>query len=737
MKQFFLPWIVLLFPLSGVLWAAEMVNDPTNSVDEPAEDFPRYEIDGFEAEGNAIRHLHWRHYQRPDSISPQISRQGTNIPGPLCVLWDDWIQSPAIWPATTQQPEVLDAWRLGFLRRPIASDGYIATDFSLLQSYAHPYSWVFPVWFHGIGGMGWHFSYADDTLYEGNPNFGFRPAGPVSNDDWSSFGVVSTEITSDGWMLALTEPGAYVQSPAVGIMSEQAPWVQVRFRHLKGNIKPRFQWTTREHPDFDDIKSLPIPLPELEEPVAITVPVYRHPYWSGTVTGIRIDWGNADPGAVVAFRGLCTHYDTRHNTNNAFFVRGALRHFAWTGDKAFLSEIMGKVRRALRHDLREFQVSSEHYVLTTWPGHDGRAGLVLTPEGHWTKRIGSGIGNNYWDIFPFGHHDAYATIQLYPALLMLADAERRFGNTIPGVGEETPFDPQYLEELAAKMKTKFNDLFWVPETGRFAGWIDADGIVRDFGFTSLNLEAIHYGLASDEHARSVLDWLSGDRLVDGDINQGADIYHSRFAPRCTTKFNPDCWFWMYGPAPVEGRDNRLQEGGLVLGFSYFDVMARLKVHGADDAWKRMRDISEWYRDVLKAGGYEAYYAGTGVTLQGNNVGGGLGLAHEFFESIMVPTVLLDGFLGFVPDAEGFAVLPQFPSDWSKLRITRIAWREMVLDITVTPDRITINSEGARMPCKVCVPRGWKRTEVPATSQANGIDTFTVDFSQTLRAVFEK
>ena len=617
-------WLVrsLSLPIGALLFlcfffsicAEGQENDPARIVSEPAPDFPRYEIAGFEAESDAMRHLHWRHYQRPDFISPHISRQGANIPGPLCVLWDDWIQSPAIWPATAQQPEIVEAWRHGLFVRPMSSEGYIAMHFALLQSYAHPHGWTFPVWFHGIGGMGWSFSYADDTLFEGSPEIIFRPQGPASNDDWSSFGIASKEITGDGWMLSLTEPRAYVQTPAVGIMAEQAPGVQVRFRHLKGNIKPRLQWTTTEHPEFDEIKSLPIPLPELKMPVSVPVAVHKHPYWSGIVTGIRIDWGNADPGAVVAFRGLCTYYDTRHNTNNALFVRGALRHFAWTGNKEFLADIMGKVRRAMRHDLREFQVWKEHLVLTTWPGHDGRPGHVLTPEGHWTRRIGGGIGNNYWDIFPFGHKDAFATIQLYPAILMLADAERRFGGEIPGVGEETPFDPAYLEELAAKMKTKFNDLFWVPETGRFAGWIDADGVVRDYGFTSLNAEAIHYGIASEEHARTILDWLNGDRIIEGDINQGADIYHLRFAPRCTTKFNPDCWFWMYGPPPGEGRDNRVQEGGSVLGFSYFDVMARLKTRGADDAWKRMQDISEWYRDVLAAGGYEAYYAGTGVTL---------------------------------------------------------------------------------------------------------------------------
>ena len=44
-------------------------------------------------------------------------------------------------------------------------------------------------------------------------------------------------------------------------------------------------------------------------------------------------------------------------------------------------------------------------------------------------------------------------------------------------------------------------------------------------------------------------------------------------------------------------------------------------------------------------------------MQGGNVAGGLGIDHEFFESVLVPQVMLYGFLGFRPTADGFVIAP--------------------------------------------------------------------------------
>ena len=129
----------------------------------------------------------------------------------------------------------------------------------------------------------------------------------------------------------------------------------------------------------------------------------------------------------------------------------------------------------------------------------------------------------------------------------------------------------------------------------------------------------------------------------------------------------------------------------MLGFSYFDVMARLKTHGPDDAWKRLREIIEWFGDVQREGGYRAYYAKPGRgTLQGGGPAGGLGLDQEFLESVLVPQVLLYGFLGLRPTAEGMVLKPQLPADWPELSIEGIHLHGHVLNITARRQQVQID-----------------------------------------------
>jgi hypothetical protein len=119
-----------------------------------------------------------------------------------------------------------------------------------------------------------------------------------------------------------------------------------------------------------------------------------------------------------------------------------------------------------------------------------------------------------------------------------------------------------------------------------------------------------------------------------------------------------------------------------LGFSYFDLMARLKTLGPDNAWQRLQAILEWFREVQNEGGYRAYYAKPRRgKLQGGGTPGGLGLDQEFLESVLVPQVMLYGFLGFQPTADGFSLAPALPKDWPSLAISGIQIHDHVLDIT--------------------------------------------------------
>ena len=58
--------------------------------------------------------------------------------------------------------------------------------------------------------------------------------------------------------------------------------------------------------------------------------------------------------------------------------------------------------------------------------------------------------------------------------------------------------------------------------------------------------------------------------------------------------------------------------------------------------------SGWARRAAKALAADEPYDGSREgTLQGGGTAGGLGLDAEFFESVLVPQVMLEGFLGFL------------------------------------------------------------------------------------------
>jgi hypothetical protein len=119
-------------------------------------------------------------------------------------------------------------------------------------------------------------------------------------------------------------------------------------------------------------------------------------------------------------------------------------------------------------------------------------------------------------------------------------------------------------------------------------------------------------------------------------------------------------------------------------------MARLKTAGPDDAWQRLGEVAAWFGEVQAAGGYRQYYKDPARgTMQGGNIPGGLGLDKEFFESILVPQVMLYGFLGLRSGADGFTIDPHLPAGWKELTVTRIHLRDHVVDIRATADAIDV------------------------------------------------
>lgn len=663
-------------------------------------DFPRFAVPGHEHEMDSLRQLYWLHYPTG---------------GPLATLWDDWMPAPTLWPAVTAKDamnSIRSRWRQALSGRNMDAEGYVATHQH--ASIAHQQGWPFPFWALSPEGWGWHFSLQ-----------GLSPAWHATTekkqDGWTIVGGQDQGIADGVWSIRLDAAHAAIQPPPpmkIGVL--QAPFLQLRWRATGlGNAQPFVEWATEKAPEFSPERRMYFPPVESANVVYTMIPVFRHPKWLGPVTALRIQFGNPKPGGTVGIRAFFTQYDTRHPINNPNFVRGCAKYFWWTRDINFLREQMQRIRLAIRYMMTECRTLDEKCVVVPYVGHCGRSGLDIKPDGSKTLRPGYGIGNHYWDILPGGHKDAIATLYYYDALRCLATLERDVSRHAEWDIPASPmrFDPAWLEGHAAEVRERSGRLFWNPQTKRFHLGLDVDGRSYDYGYTFMNLEAVCYGFATPEQEQDILSWITGERSVEGDTSKGADLYHWRFGPRASTKRNLEWYGWYWSDPGSVPWGGQVQDGGAVLGFAYHDMMARLRTRGPDDAWGRLRETIAWFDDVQKAGGYRAYYKDPSRgTMQGGGTAGGLGLDMEFFESILVPQVVFDGFLGFRPTSDGCAIRPNLPRQWPELTVDRIHVHNVVLKVRATSTSITIDGQGyADAPFMIEVPPGPWRLEYRGTA----------------------
>jgi hypothetical protein len=476
------------------------------------------------------------------------------------------------------------------------------------------------------------------------------------------------------------------------------------------------EWTTTDAPTFSperrmyfspavtDEKHLYLPMGaagggKLDTSIGETrtmIPVYRSKEWKGTITSFRINFDNVSPAKIVV-KSFHTSPDTRITVNNPNFIRGGHDYFLWTRDVTFLRDQIQRMRSAMRFMMREFQTREKKCMYTTWPGHEGRSGVRIV-DGKKQVIAGQGIGSNYWDITPWGGEDALATIYYYDAVRDLAELEELIAQHVEwdvACGADA-LDPVDLRKHADEVRAYGQKRFWKEKTQRF-GTVDLDGVMHDYGFTFLNNEAVYYGFASSEQAKAISQWIGGKRAVDGDTSTGADIYHWRFGPRSTTKRNLDWYFWGWSNPESIPWGAQVQDGGAVLGWSYHDLMRILATDGADACAARLGEIVKWFDETQAEGGYRAYYGKDAArgTLQGGNTAGGLGLDKEFLESVLAPQVMLYGFLGFHPTADGFSIDPKLPKDWPELTVTRIGLHDSIVDVTAKADgSVVVKSDAA-------------------------------------------
>lgn len=351
-------------------------------------------------------------------------------------------------------------------------------------------------------------------------------------------------------------------------------------------------------------------------------------------------------------------YDARHFTTNANFILGCWRYYCWTGDKEFLRRNMGRIRRAMEWQLRECKGAEGLFVITS-PDHDG------------TTR---GVHSNYWDDIPFGYLSAYENIYFTASLLAMAELETVMRGV--QIRDAPPArSPAFYRQLAQLVKRRYDETFWNETAGRYIGCVDVHGNRHDYGFTYVNTEALAYGLGDVEKAQRIYHWMENEPTSTGK----PDTYFFEFAPRVNTL---DCsgWWYLEGKAEIPSQpfDTHCENGGAILYTSFFDLMARHRWLGADNAWQRLWGILRRYDQPDRLCGGNPMYFGGKPYVNGWAVGTDI----PFPESGLVPTFFLYGFLGVEAHVDGLHISPKLPKDLTFAGVRNLFYRGVLLDLRV-------------------------------------------------------
>lgn len=629
------------------------------------DNFARFLVPGEEEAMELLRNLFFEHYRF----------------FPYGTLWDAWMSKCLLWPAAEAGSQAQN-FRVLLGNRVITEEGYVSTHQH--RGMAHDLGWPFPIWTQ-VAGWGWHFSGTGNPF--AIPAFGIHIQHSL--DGWEPSKFFNGTYSEPKGLHADISSRATLETPPFRVKAISTPFVRLEW-WAEGleEARPYLEWTTEREPKYSPNRRLYFEAAQSMEKQTISmIPLGEATDEDEVFTRFRIGFGNPKP-ARIAVQALMTACDSRHNINNAVWMIGCSDYVRLTGDIDFLRQQIGRMRLAMRYAITEFRTKENLCVNTPWRGHDGRSGIVYE-NGEKVIRPGFGVGNNYYDLLPFGGRDFQATLYFYDALRRMADLEDAIRRH-PDWEVPAGLDPEKLRAHAGDIRAFSQQFFWNGQAGRFAGAVDTDGVAHDYGFTLPNTEAVYLGMASPAQSRSVMDWISGQRIVEGDTAQGEDICHWRFAPRASTLRNTNYYSSVWtNPEDIPFGD-QVQDGGAVLGFSFFDLMGRLNVYGPDNAWARLREIIQWYGEVQAEGGARAYYAKPGRGhLQGGGTAGGLGIDQEFSESALLPQIMLYGFMGFDPRLEGFALSPQLPSSWPSLQLTDVSFQGGIYDLYADHEKVVV------------------------------------------------
>ena len=498
------------------------------------------------------------------------------------------------------------------------------------------------------------------------------------------------------------------------------------------------------------------------------LPMYAHANWGDSetryVTDLRIEIIPQDGKTLsgdFALSYVRPSLDTRHTNNNSIYISSLRQDYDYTGDLAFLEQNITRARKAMNFLMQFYDANRSLLDSSYLVGHDAdKTGSDAA------QRIAHSLGNGYWDISFMPEYDFHSNSYFYKAVADMAyledilaqkgstyasDAVKaeanvqtagRMSNVTLGKGfaesdysalDLTATATNTLNALRATTNNSNGTGFWDATKGRFvAGYGDADanGVSEwvDYGYVVWNLEAIYYGIATDEQAELIMQWITGERKVAGDTSTGEDIYFFELAPRATTYQGSSetdssvyTGVWHGTNNGGEYGKSQVQHGGAIMYSSYYDLMNRISVNGADDAYARLNAIKDWYMDVY------AYYQTSGSTpddfywdyyensqwdsngdgkgeywrvqngIKGQAeregfTGGIIGIDGEFLESFLPVAAIPYGFFGVESLGNGtLQIAPKLPGDLDYWTAENLTFSGCKYDVTIYENALQISA----------------------------------------------
>jgi glycogen debranching enzyme len=285
--------------------------------------------------------------------------------------------------------------------------------------------------------------------------------------------------------------------------------------------------------------------------------------------------------------------------------------------------------------------------------------------------------------------------ELYQSALGIA-ALRALGNLAALTGNEA--QSKDLQGLFAKQQTLLNDVFWVPETKRFAFALDQENKRVDQP-TVLSTVPMWFGLLDEQKANLTIDELAkpshqsdwGMRIIGNDAAKySAGGYH----------------FGAVWPL-----------------FTGWASVGEYRYHRAAPAYENLRANASLSLDGAMGHTTEVlsgdYYSSLSTSSP-----------HQIWSAAMVVDPILRGMLGLHSDAakRTITLAPHFPGTWTSFSARRLRAGDCLLDVeyTKTSDAIRLSVTTVGGPKELSAGPGCALDFAPAVSLRAKISTATLD-----------